>query len=312
MRRSFPRYMVFFILVFLSFNVFSSPSILFKNTDNAKKMPSILRNMINDIAIKNPEVNQAIVYPFQDHYVIYLLSAKSWRVSKIRVDLDSAGAVKSLIPSYQETADELQNFKNDHAVCPDNNVEFVAMSAFSDVGHVKQAVDAVYQAALKRYHAIEILGPTATGQAYENWLACPNLKGFYSIGPGDNYELIVGNGDVVTYNYFQSDDLVRKYSKTTLILNSPFVYNFPFGSELTFGNSMSKSDFISSPGPQAYELIAGYSDLLIGPSEDASACMATKAIDGAIMDTKLLQNCIGTQNLYYKTFQISESGKIML
>lgn len=318
MKRLFPKVcFIFFVLAtLLSKNVFSAPTVLFKNVENKNlslnAMPQSLVNVVEHLKAKNSNLAKIIVYQVDQHFILYLLSSKSWSIAKVRVDLDASGKVKNVISSYQENLRELHSIKNDDPVCPDANMQFVAISAFPDVGHTKQAVDAVYAAAKKRYNAIEILGDSADAQTYENWLSCPALKGFYSIGPGDNYELIVGNGDVVSWPFFQNDALMKLYDKTTFFLNSPFVFNFPFGSQLTFGSAMSKTDYALSPGPTAYELVAGYADLIIGTSEDVSACFATKAISGALMNENTLQACIGNMNFYYKNFQISNSGKIML
>lgn len=318
MKRLFPRIVISLLAtLFVSINAFSAPSILFKHAGSSQKntvnaLPSVLKDVIANIEVKNPDLSKIIVYQFDDHYVLYLLSAKTWGVSKVRVDVDSVSGVKNIISLYRESDAEWKSMTHAASVCPDNNIQFVAISAFPEVGHVKQDVDAVYEAAKKRYHAIEVLGDVANGETYENWMSCPNLKGFYSIGPGDNYELIVGNGDVVSWNFLQASELEKAYRDTTFILNSPFVYNFPFGSQLTFGRAMSKTDFALDPGPTAHELVAGYADLVIGTSEDVSACFAKKALAGARMNNVTLNACIGGLDFYYKNFQISEPGKVMV
>lgn len=300
-------------------NAIAAPSITFKNAYDkhqlraASSLPTAVTSVIKDLEIKTPDLYKIVVYQFHDHYVLTLLSGKYWGITKIRVDLDSAGNMLHVIDPYQENETELKALKalNDGpAICPNNQVRFVAISSYPTVGDVVKSIDTVYKVASKKYKTVKILGEKeADAETYKNWLACSNLKGFFSIGHGSNMGIIVGDGEILNYDYFAYDEQAKKLQNTTVVINSCQVYNVPFGSQMTFGNAYTNSQFERDPGPKAYEYVGGYMSLLIGSSEEISACFLVKAMFGAPMDFKILKDCARPYDFYYRDFGISEPGK---
>lgn len=314
----------FFHFTALSLFTFSTasmatPEVIIKNASNMKQLfspasvPLVIQPTLKNIIATQPNLYKIIAYQFPDHYVLYLLSNKNWHVEKIRVDID-ANHTPHLTPSYHENSDELkilaQNTTVSPPVCPDNSVEFVAISSYPDLGDITKAIHSVTQVAQQKYKTVEILSATdANAQTYENWFSCPNLKVFYSIGHGSEDGIIFADGDYINSDFFTDPAFNHKYQHTTVLINSCNVFDDPFGTEMTFGSAMTKTDFTKAPGPTAYEFIGGYAELAIGASEDVSACFLISAMHGAPMNYATLKNCIGNYDVYYHSFGISAPGR---
>lgn len=304
----------------LSESALATPIILYKNANNiennlaSRSLPSAINIVIKNILDKDPSLYKIVVYKFDDHAILYLLSNQYWQIQKIRIDLDSAGNVKNTIDSYHENKSELNMLvKNTESACPDPSVQFVAISAYPEVGSVTQSIESVYAAASKRYKSVKILGDdVARSDTYKNWLSCTNLRGFYSIGHGDETEIMVGNGELIDFNFFASKNLINNFRYTTVALNSCLVFNNPLGTQLSFGNVFTKTAFINNPGPHAYEYLGGYMSLLIGASEETSACFMVNAIHGYKMDYKNIKKCVGAKDFYYRDFGLSKPGKYLM
>jgi len=298
-----------FAALLMSTNVIAAPHIIFKGTNNKS---TAINNVIRDIQKKQPDLYEIVVYNFSDHYVIYLLSGKVWGMTAVRVDVDTSGNVKNITNNYSIQHAELQTTSpNDKPVCPDSSVQFVAISAYPGVGAVNEAIATVSQAASQKYKTMTILNENADGMTYKNWLSCPNLKGFYSIGHGGPDVIIVGNGDMISYEDFADPQFTNKYKDTSMFINSCQAFNYPFGTEITFGNDAYASEYAQNPGPNAYEYLSGHTNLLMFSSERSSACFAKRAIEGAKMDYDTLKECIGDQDIYYQDFGLSEPGKYL-
>lgn len=300
----------------LSSQVMADPIVVFKDALNKKQvlsassLPQAVSNVIKEFETKQPDLYKIVVYRFDEYYVLHLLSGKYWQVAKVRVDIDTAGKVTIIEPymgSHKENTTLLS--QDDEPVCPNDKIEVVAISAYPGVGDVDKSLDAVYQMASTKYKSIKILDANADGQTYKNWLSCPNLKGFYTIGHGNNEGIMVGKGDFISYEFFKDEKFNRKYQKTTLVFNSCDVFNAPLGPQLVFGNNSQRIGYLMKPGPKAYEYVGGYIGLLIGSSEDISACFMSKAMTGVKMDYNLLKNCVGLYNFHYQDFALSDPGK---
>lgn len=275
-------------------------------------LPQAVNSFIENIERQNTALYEIVVYQFQNYYVLDLLSNKYWKVTKIRVDLDSANNIIDIINPYQGSQEESQALLKiarspNYPACPDPSVQYVAISAYPTVGNVKKDIDAVYQAASNQYKAIEILGDKANAQTYQAWLSCSQLKGFYSIGHGDSSELIVANGESIPYVLFHDEYFTGRYqyAQTALFFNSCEAFNRPFGSEIGFGNAFTETNYSINPGPLPATYVSGYTDLLIGASEDSSSCLAIQALAGSEINYDTLQKCVGTQDFYFRDFGIS-------
>jgi hypothetical protein len=309
------------LFAFLSLGILSisvaeaAAQVLIKNEKNqpmsAALIPPAIWDEIKVLQNKKDHIYKIVVQKKKKNYVLYLLSNQYWKATKIRINV-SNGKIQSFTNSFTQDNDDDDDPDEQPGVCPDNSIEFVAISAYPGIGKVNEALKEIAAAAVKNnYKTITLLGEEADAQVYKNWLSCANLKGFYSIGHGTNEELLVGNGEVVSYRFFEQETFNNKYNKTTLLINSCQVFNYPLGSELTFGNAFTISQHKASPGPHAYEYIGGYNNLAIGDSELISACFFKQALSGKDMNYKTLKECVGTKDFYYKSFGISHPGRKM-
>jgi hypothetical protein len=301
-----------------------APSIIFKNMNlpnssaTAADLPPAVINYLHEKSLLPKDCSQIAVYQYAKHFVVYFISNAYWGFSKTRLDLDANNTIVNITENYHSNQSEYEMSLTDQpSICPDPSVEFVAISAYPDFGDVSESINRVYQAALKKYHhnVVKILGDEADGQTYKNWLSCPNLKGFYSIGHGNEEEIMVGHHDLVPYYFFlREKQFTNKYQHTTLLFNSCLVYNFPFGSELVFGNVLRQTDHFKpfpGTGPKAYQFIGGVTNLAMNDSERTSACFLEHALNGAPMDYTNFQTCVGIADFYYQDFGISYPGKII-
>lgn len=303
----------------LTVNAQAATKVIFKDiynkhqAFNATPMPQSIRGVIKKLETKSPDLYQVIVYKMKDHYTLYQLSGKEWSAKKMRIELGPNGEVSKLSESIDDKADrdELNDASKEETkpACPDESVQFVAISAFPGIGGVDQAIKIVSDAAKQKYKTMTILSEEADGKTYKNWLSCSNLKGFYSIGHGSPDAIMVGNGDIIDYDFFADPTLKNKYKSTTIIFNTCQVYNYPFGTEIMYGNVEYASEYAENPGPNAYLFMGGHTNLLMVSSELSSACFMAQAVMGAKMDYDTLKLCIGKQDLFYRNFGISEPGK---
>jgi len=301
-------------------NTVISAPILFKDTNNPKHVlkasvaPQAVNAVIQSIQNSKPDSYKIIVYKNDNQYLIYTLSGKTWEAQKTKLVLDKTGSIKSLTSNYHGGISDL--IAENHAktnelspVCPDKNIQFLVISAYPNVSDVNEAIKIVSDAAKKKYKTMTILSEDADGQTYKNWFSCPNLKGIYSVGHGSPNELLVGNGDVIDYDFFNTPEMKNKFKNTTVVLNSCLVYNYPIGSSIMYGNAMYASDYATNPGPNAFEYVGGHTSLLMYSSEASSACFIAKAIEGAKMDYNTLNQCIGGQDIHFQNFGLSHPGK---
>lgn len=215
-----------------------------------------------------------------DHLLAYLPSKKDYSVTVTRINLKqnqngySAGQVT---PNYRLTQQDWQQQPNAKASkCPDPSVEFVAATPVPDYPTAKQYVDQVYQDASQHgYKSVELLGSDASVSNYQNYLSCPKLKGFFSIGHGSPNGILLFDGDLGADQFSQMNKELKEHA--VVLLNSCEVFNDPM-----------KSDVIDGSDPQKYA--GGISTLLIGTSEPASACFWSHAFDGKPM-SQWLNSC---------------------
>lgn len=330
MIRNLRRFVLFLTLSFAFINtpVFSAPLISYHDVYNISvksisALPAALNSVIHDLETKNSDIHKIIVYRFQNYYVLYVLSSKYWKVTKMRVDTNTMGEVTRIIDSYKGTEEEykalsaydeglsLSEFKTKPKfLCPDPSVEFVAMSSVPDMGTVKESIEAVYQAASQKYKTVKILGEKADAKAYKSWLSCSNLKGFYSIGHGNSEEIVAANDGIVSYRFFRFNlDFKYQNSHTILALNSCEVFNDPLGTIINFGDARSLSQYKRAPGPLPGVFLGGYTDLMVGASENVSSCFIIKKLAGSPANYQTLKNCVGDLDFYYKGFGLTHPGE---
>lgn len=298
-----------------SINAIAAPKLIYKDmADNQMLAPSLIpaaiTTIIKDMESKQPDLYEVVVHKADGYYVLYALSGKVWGLTRTRVDLDSWGKVTRITENYQGT--EKKHYKwESEPTCPDTSVQFVAMSAYPGVGGVNEAIQMVSDAAKEKYKTMTILTGNADRQTYLNWMACPNLKGFYSIGHGSNSGIMVGKGEFIEYYDLGAKKFTNNFQNTFVVMNACEVFNYPFGTELMFGNALFESDYTENPGPNSYEYMGGHTDLLMVSSELSSACVMSKAISGEKIDFTHLKACIGKENMHFQDFGLSHPGRFM-
>lgn len=301
------------IMLLTSTAAMATPTVTFKDVNNPTRstyIPHALNTLIQDVQNENSNAYKIIVYKNENHYILYVLSGTTWEAKKIRADFDTTGKMTNLIHNYSGGLNELKPLTESKAgTCPDTSVEFLAISAYPGVAAVNTSIATVSQAANKKFKTMTILSNHADGKTYKNWLSCPNLKGIYTIGHGAPDEMIVGNDDILRYDFFNQPEMKNKYKNTTVVFNACQVYNYPMATSVMYGNATSATEFTNSPGPNALEYMGGHTNLLMYSSETSSACFLVKAMDGEKMDYDTLKKCIGNQDIHFQNFGLSNPGQ---
>lgn len=303
------------VMLSLATTTYAAPVVIFKEslhpTERNLRMPTspALNKLIQSIKDQNNNALKIIVYKQGNEVMIYTLSGTNWGMKKTKVQLDTVGNITNVIDNY--TGDMNQSPKNtrtlskERSVCPDESIQFLVISAFPGVGEVNRAIKTVSAAASKKFKTMTILNENADGKTYKNWLSCSNLKGIYSIGHGSPDEIMVGNGDLISYDFFNQPHMKNKYKNTTVIFNACQVYNYPMGTSVIYGNNMFASNYAQDPGTNAHEFIGGHTNLLMEYSELSSACFMVKALEGAKMNYDTLKQCIGKRDIHFQNFGLS-------
>lgn len=307
------------LLILATSYVYASPKLLLKDKSgtrflqNLNGYPAALQPLIAEKYQQQPDLYEIIVTQQHDYYLLYFLSGKMWKATKVKVQIDNSGQPHSLVDNeaFEETENKPDNQEQDDFACPDNNIQFVVISAYPHVGSVNEAIRLVSEAANKKYKTMTLLDENIDAKIYKNWLSCPNLKGFYSISHGLRDGIVVGKGDFIGYEFFRKKQFNNLYKDTIVIMNACQSYNYPFGTQLMYGNAMYNSTYNKSPGPNAYEYVGGHTNLLMDVSELSSACLMVKALEGGKIDYDTLKLCIGSQDMHYQNFGISQPGRTM-
>ncbi|MBV8802915.1 MAG: hypothetical protein JO131_08155 [Gammaproteobacteria bacterium] len=256
---------------------------------SATAMNSAPINIILDIVKQNIDLSSSsgnakasvqVIYKNKkpDYLLVYLFSAKNYSFTVTKIQLNENYQVQSIISNYQlQTEDDANQPTITAPVCPDNSIEFVSSTPADTITTAKAAVENVYNDALAHhYKAVKLLGAEATVASYQNWFACPNLKGFFNIGHGDKNEIVLADG-YLKAKFFAGVEHGKLKEKAVVLFNSCQVDNPPL-----------KPSIVESSDAQKYA--GGVTNLLIGPSESASQCFWAKAFNDEGM-TKAIEVC---------------------
>lgn len=235
-------------------------------SDNKDKILKIVSDSIANLPTNEyGSVRVQIIHDEEDQpsaLLVYLLSAKNYSFTIMKIAIDDRYQVLSVIPNYQAKADELSqslNTRNENLVCPDKKTEIVVATPVPDYPTAKAAINYVFdQSQAKGYKTVKLLGEEANTKAYMNYMVCPKLKGFYNVGHGSTSGILLADG-VLSNTAFQTllKDKLREH--VVVLFNSCQVDNDPLKSSIT-----EQAD--------AQKYAGGISNLRIGPSEEASKC----------------------------------------
>ncbi len=241
--------------------------------------------------------------------IAYLLSDKVKGASIMRINLNDSQHVTSVIDHYRITPADLQQSPNYAAkftpVCPDQSVQFVIGNNFTGDASVKNEVHKVYDAAKAAgYNPFFMTtnnpdGPQPTVHAYENWMSCKNVKGFYNESHGNDSEILLSDGDF-TYNVVDTE-LVDRLQKKVVLLDSCDTFNDPLLSAMT-----------AKDEGDSQQYIAGIEPLPFGSSERTASFICLAALQHQPLDQNLIEACAKTAGLDADAFRIQGDGTTYL
>lgn len=253
------------------------------NTVNAKmdsadkKILKITKLALRKLKINLPpsgKYNKAKIQPIETntnkYILIYLLDKYDLSFKTVKVVLDQNDNIQSVVNNYklkQQDLNEQPKLSFNQQMCPDNAVRFVAASdLYNDYGNIKKAIDSeILEANKDGIKAYKLVGKDATVENYENWLSCPNLKGFSHIGHGNTSGIILLNDGVLDANTIKKD--IHLNLHTLVTFDSCDVFNDPL-----------KNVMINDAKAQKFS--GGISSLMIYGSTEAYACTWKKVLEG--------------------------------
>lgn len=240
-----------------------------------------------------------------DALIVYLLSSKYKSFDLVRINLNSDFTVASVIKNYQLQKTDLMQTpayaEKHHAVCPDTNVHFVIGNNFYYDESVEKEVQKVYQMAKDHGYNPVLMdvnisnGPQPTIQAYEDWMSCPNVKGFYNESHGWEQGILLSDGDF-SYELIERDLINQLSNKVTL-----------FDSCETFHDPLLSSVMDAKKG-NAQQYVAGIISLPFGPSERTASCFWALAFDSKELNRNMLNECSIQNDLQVDGFGIGGNG----
>jgi hypothetical protein len=240
-----------------------------------------------------------------DALIVYLLSTKIKSFDLVRINLNTDFSVASVIKDYHlQAADFMQTpayAQKRTPACPDPRVQFVIGNNFDGDESVENEVQKVFQLAKDRGYNPILMdvnnpnGPQPTIEAYENWMSCPNVKGFYNESHGWEQGILLSDGDF-SYQLIDRDLLNQLSQKVTL-----------FDSCETFHDPLLSSMMDVNKG-NAQQYIAGIISLPFGPSERTASCFWALAFNGQELNRAMLNDCSVKNDLEIDGFGINGNG----
>lgn len=285
---------------------------------NAEKAISI-ENRVIDLVKKVLNITPASPYKtvrlrliYNQQYqiqsiIVYLLSSKYKSIELVRIDLNSDFTVMQITRNYELQPDDLKQSPHyvyqskEIPICPDESVQFVIGNNFKGDESVEKEVQKVYQLAKKKGYNPFLMdindpkGPQPTVQAYENWLSCPHVKGFYNESHGST-RLIVLADDDFSYSLIEKE-LSNKLNHEVILFDSCLTFNSPILQSMT---DMDKGN--------SQQYMAGVISLPFGPSERVASCFWAKAFNHDALNQDMIEECGRKYHLEQNAFGIGGNG----
>lgn len=237
--------------------------------------------------------------------IVYLLSSKFKSMDMVRINLADNFVVTSVERNYElQTSDLSQSphyTSKSEPKCPDETVQFVIGNNFTHDASVEKEVQKVYQMAKDHGYnpfLMDTNDPKAaqpTVQAYENWLSCPNLKGFYNESHGATWGIVLSDDDF-TYKHVNKN-LINKLNHEVILFDSCVTFHDPL-----------LSTMINADKGNAQQYVAGIINLPFGASERTASCFWEQAFNHQDLHTDMLAECSRKHGLTEKGFGIGGSG----
>src|SRR5207248_815881 len=160
--------------------------------------------------------------------IVSLLSNKYKSVEFVKINLDNHFKPTSLIKNYELKSEDMsQSPYEAYKVtpkCPDETVQFVIGNNFTGDSSVKKEVLKVYELAKEKGYNPYLMdtnnssGPQPTVQAYEDWLSCPNVKGFYNESHGWSAGIVLSDGEFIDKRVHR--ELIDKLNHEVILFDS--------------------------------------------------------------------------------------------
>jgi hypothetical protein len=293
---------------------------------NVKTQHLMLTNAIRAVSIENQAIELVketlkitdnspyktirIRFVYDNHaqpqaLIVALLSTQTKNVEFVRIDLNNQFIATSVLRHYKLTpadvAESPAYARKALPHCLDESVQFVIGNNFTGDNSVEKEVQKVYQLAKnKGYNPILMdtnnsAGPQPTVESYENWLSCPNVKGFYNESHGFNQGIVLSDDDFL-YTVVDND-LVEKMKQDVVLFDSCDTFQDPLLSAMTKVNEGDSQDYI-----------AGIIPLPFGSSERTAACIWENAFAHEPLTQKLIEVCANKFGLEPDAFRITGNG----
>lgn len=237
--------------------------------------------------------------------IVYLLSTTYKSFDLVRIDLNANFTVANVIKHYELQDQDLMQtpaYAHKHVpVCPDEKVQFVIGNNFYHDESVNKEVLKVFEMAKNHgYNPVLMnVNDSSTQQptieAYENWLSCPNVKGFYNEAHGWSRGIVLSDGDF-TYSIIKAD-LIGKFKDKVIL----------FDSCETFHNPLLASVIDEDKG-NAAQYVAGIISLPFGASERTASCFWAQAFDHGDLHREMLNACSAKHGLQLDGYGIGGHG----
>lgn len=208
--------------------------------------------------------------------IVYLLDKKIFAYQSIKISLNQQNQPTHVEMNYQSKALTPPSNSTPHQ-CPDNSVNFITASPlYSEMSVVKNAVDEEYEQAKKSgYTPYKLIDEAASVENYQNWLACPNLKGFAHVGHGSETAIMLNDGDLDANMIKQN---VKLNKKVIVAFNSCLVFNDPLKPAMT-------------DHALAQRFSGGINSLLIQGSTQTYSCMWKAMLATGTAMSQALEDC---------------------
>lgn len=277
-----------------------------KALDNQQKAIDVIKKSIDTTQYKTIRIRLL----YNDHHevnalIVYLLSTQFKTAQIVRIDLNANWEVTNIIPNYSITSADLSQspstFYKRKPNCPDDKVQFVIGNNFYGDDSVETEVQRVYQAALTKGYNPFLMdvnnptGPQPTVQSYEDWMSCPNVKGFYNESHGYEQGILLTDDDF-TYRDINSQ-LVGKLDHEVILFDSCETFHNPLLDAMLNPNKGNTQQYV-----------AGIISLPFGSSERTARCFWLNAINDQELTKTMLKNCSIESGLDPNGYGIAGNG----
>lgn len=263
------------LLLLIAVAVNSLTNIRFMNTDVNPRVSYLVKELINTGPYSEIRVHDLTGYDSKESSVLVLLLGKdnyNFNVTRMWYNQHTVtGLVSNYVPKVEMYHYGMPVLKE--GVCPDTNTEFVSATPCDYFQSATSATLTIYNAARRTKLVSRLLmGMAATRQNYLDFMNCPQLGGFSSIGHGNEGLIFTYDGMITVHDFAK----LNFSNLTTVVFNSCSVMNPPMSTTL------------ASAGVQFFS--GGVSDLIVGLSEPVTVCFWADAFGNRNM-TWALNNC---------------------